>query len=477
MADILRITTPLVDKNPIQPNKQVADPSIPFNLSDVTRVAKPGQQSEILKQNNGMVQEEKTASILMNMLKDPSVTVGFLKNIFMLQEIIQLLPVNNLAMTQELQQMFDALLVQPDGIVAELAQQENASTSFKGELFDFLRSLLAQKGGTPEVRYGVTNLLKSLNAQFYQGDILRSLSNSMSFLADSVAADKALAQTFASLAEQFRAPDAKAHFSQLRDAVLGALHDLEGSILYSPKLQKTAPMVVYNLSRFNDNADFLREALHNLITLVDGDAQRMELLRLVDARVAQGKAGQEVQPWGEEGKNQRSQVMDTLAKLIGRQAQSEDLNMVNAEKLDRIVHSLLSSPCNFTPLLHFILPVQDDMMKSFAEIWIDQDGERENEGRSEGDRQIHVLVVFDVEGIGQLEAELYLKNQSISLHLFCPPAYVDAFSGIGRAMAGSLDTTEYRFEEITVDKMERQRSLMDVFKTLPHKRTGINVTV
>lgn len=468
MADILRITTPLVDKNPIQPNKQVTDPSIPFNISDVTKVIKPGQQSEILKQNNGMVEQEGAPSILMDMLKDPAVTVGFLKNIFLLQEIIQLLPVNNLALTQELNQMFDTLLVHPENITAELLLQENASTSFKGDLFDFLRGLIAQKGGSAEVRYGVTNLLKALNSVFYQGDILRSLSNSMSFLADSLGPDKQLAQRFAVLAQQFRAGDAAEHFPQLRDAVLGALREMEGSILFTPKLQKTAPMVVYNLSRFNDNVDFVREALHNLFTLVDGDAQRDKLLELVRARVEQGP---------ETSQEKRSQVMDTLAKLIGRQASSEELNMVSAEKLDRIVHSLLSSPCNFTPLLHFILPVQDDFMKSFAEIWIDQNIEEENERGEERDFPIHVLVVFDVEGIGQMEAELYLQKKNITLQLFCPEPYVQAFSKLSSAVSGALDGTDYKFETVKVEKLERQRSLMDVFKSLPHKRTGINVTV
>ena len=78
----------------------------------------------------------------MNLLKDPAVTVNYLKNIYMLEEIISLLPVNNNTMTQEIRQLFHSLLINPDDIDGELVDQEYASTLFKGPLFDILRNLL-----------------------------------------------------------------------------------------------------------------------------------------------------------------------------------------------------------------------------------------------------------------------------------------------------------------------------------------------
>ena len=121
MPELLKITTPVLNKADPQVTKQLQDPNAAFNLPDVQKVAKPATQGEILKQNNGMLQGDEAPAILMNLLKDPSVTVGFLKNIFMLQEIIQLLPVNNTALTQDIQQLFDALLIQPEEIAAEMS--------------------------------------------------------------------------------------------------------------------------------------------------------------------------------------------------------------------------------------------------------------------------------------------------------------------------------------------------------------------
>jgi len=59
-------------------------------------------------------------------------------------------------------------------------------------------------------------------------------------------------------------------------------------------------------------------------------------------------------------------------------------------------------------------------MKSFAEIWINPNGSEDERNSSErsGKRNIHMLIVFDIEGIGQFEAELNVLDQTIDFSLF-----------------------------------------------------------
>ena len=35
MADILRVTSPVINKNIIQPDKALKDPSVPFDMQDI----------------------------------------------------------------------------------------------------------------------------------------------------------------------------------------------------------------------------------------------------------------------------------------------------------------------------------------------------------------------------------------------------------------------------------------------------------
>lgn len=465
MADLLKITTPIGDRTAVQANRPVADTSIPFQLSDITKVIKPGEQNEILQQNNGMIESESSATILMNLLKDPSVTVSFLKNIDMLQEIIKLLPVNNQALTTEIEQLFNSLLISPDAIVEELVNQEAASTAFKGDLFDFLRQQISQNG-KPEMHYGVCNLLKSLNGIESRESILKSISNSLSFLSDNLSSSTSISQRLSDLATHFREPHATDEFASLKDQTLLLLNEVKGSILYTPKLQKIVPMIIYNLSRFNDNPYFLKECIGSLSTIIDGDEQKQVLIDLLREYTEANDFSKE-----------NSKVMDVLVRIISKGNESSDISLLGGEKIERIIYSLLSSPCNFTPLLHYIIPVQDDNLKSFAEIWVDPNAESSDPKGNTVRDCIHMLMVFDIDGIGRFEAELAAADKDIMVNLFCPPTYLPAFSNLASTVREQIASTGYRLLNLSVDKLDRHRSLMDVFKSLPHKRTGVDVKV
>lgn len=468
MADILKITTPLVQKTPAQPNRHDAtDPMAAFDLQDVAKVIKPGNESQLQQQNNGMVGQEQTPSILMDLLKDPSVTVNFLKNIFLLQEIIKLLPVNNQTFTQEIEQLFNSLLVKPEEIVEELLRQENTSTTFKGELFDFLRQVVTENP-EPEMRYAIANLLKSINCATGKQDVLDAVANSLQFLSESTETSKTLSSQLQELSDLFRQPDAAENFRELKADVLMLLKDVESSILFTPKMEKVVSILYYNLSRFNDNPDFFQESVSSLMTLLDGRQKRSRFLNYIKSFWEQQDLPQ--------SKKQGSRVMDVLAKIIGKQSEDPSITLLNSEKIEKIIHSLLSSPCNFTPLLHFVVPVEYMDIKSFAELWIDPDDE---EGKKEGQDQknVHMLVVFDIEGIGQFEVELYVKDETIDLQLFCPPAYLGAFSDMPERLMRCTQGLTYQFGSIKMHKLKRPRSLMEVFKSLPRKRTGVDVKV
>lgn len=82
----------------------------------------------------------------------------------------------------------------------------------------------------------------------------------------------------------------------------------------------------------------------------------------------------------------RSHVVDTLAEIIAKQDKESGMQSLNGDRIEKILTSLLSSPCNYTPLLHFVIPVDFQGMKAFSELWIDPD-DRENFGKGRRRRQ------------------------------------------------------------------------------------------
>ncbi len=471
MADILRVTTPLINKSQQVETKPNIDPAAQLPIQDPTRVPRPGAQSELLQQNNGMVQQDETSAMLLNLLKDPSVTVNFLKSISSMEALIKLLPVNNSPFTKEIEQMFGELLVPAEGIAGEMVRQEHASTYFKGELFDLLRDAIRQNPEQGELRDAAVSFLKALTLYHTRREALGSVANSLQYLSDTLSSSSILSQKLGQLANRYRAGDAPSFFRFLRQDTLELLREVEESILFSDKTEKVVRMAIYNLSRYNDNGTFLQESVSRMLMQLRGDEARENFLSALEQLLEQEK--QQIP-----GQKREDTALGVLTRILQRQMTSEELMASSSDKLEKIIHSLLCSPCNFTPLLHFVLPVQYENLQSFAEIWINPNGGEDDRDRpSDAAQVIHMLLAFDVGGIGRFELELFVRDKMIDFSLYCPPAYTNLYGEIKNDLRRCAGDTGYRFGEIKVDRLDRPRSLMDVFKSLPYKRTGVDVRI
>ena len=179
--------------------------------------------------------------------------------------------------------------------------------------------------------------------------------------------------------------------------ILDALKELENSILFSPQTERMIPNLLYNMSRYQDNESYLQEALLNLLIHVNSREDKDQLKSLLKDYVNQFSSP--------EYRENRSRIMDTLAEIIRKQDRETPMNSLNGEKIEKIITSLLSSPCNYTPLLHFVIPVEYQGMKAFSELWIDPKDEGGSGQERDGEDHVHVLITFDIPGIGQMEAD------------------------------------------------------------------------
>jgi len=473
LPDFLRVTKPLVTQNQSVQAKPSVDATGAFNLQNTTKVIQTHNQSELLKQNTTFKDGNDTPTLLLNLLRDPTVTVSYLKNVFMLEELYKLLPANNKTVTNEIESVFDALLIKPEGLTEEMQKQDGNSSAFKGELFDFLREISAGNKDDPDVQLAIARLLRSLNSMGNQRDILDSVANNLSFLREQLSPSKSLSSKLTELIDKFRAPEAQQSFSVLKSETLNMIKEIENSILFTPKLSKTLSILVYNLSRFNDNSDYATEAAFRFRQLLS-PSQRQKFAVLfkafTDGRTAENQVGTDSSALANESK-----VMSSLIKLISQQIENGH-NPADAAKMEKMLHSLLSSPCNFTPLLHFILPLQHGDMRAFAEIWINPESDEKDmpESSSPG---MHLLMVIDVDDVGRFEAEFFVYNSTIDFLLYCPKGCEAGYEELMKSMPKLLYGTEYHSGRTEVLTFENTRSLMDVFKSLPIRRVGVDVKI
>jgi len=469
VSDILKVTTPLINKNqPVSP-KQPIDPTTAFSIQDTTKVIRTHNESELLKHNTATFEGD-GSKLLMSLLKDPAVTVTYLKNIFLLEEIYRLLPANNKTVTQEIQQVFQELLLQPENLVPEMIRQEHESTQFKGELFDFLRDLSASGQEQPELQGTIANFLKSVNNIKAQNDIIDALSNNLTFLKNNLPVAHTLSARIENLINRFNSENAKENFQELKTETLYLMKDLEGSFYFSQKFGKIVSIITYNLSRFNDNTDFFEESSFRLRRQLS-EPQRLKFAKLISNFRENNLRGYTSRP-----EALQSKVMASLIKLISHQASKSGESESEESKTKAILHSLLSSPCNFTPLLHFILPLSDGVLRAFAEVWINQES-GDSSSPDSAEPALHFLMVVDVETVGRFEAEFCVRDKIIDFTLYTPPACEDTYRGVINSLPAILSQTGYRVGKTALRSTERTRSLMDVFKSLPYKRVGVDVKI
>lgn len=469
MADMIRAATPITNKNIVQPMREHHDADIaPFDLQDPSKIVKTLPDSELLKQNNGNIEKQTAPEILLDLLKDPSVTVNFIKNIMMLQEIVGVISMQNAPVTEEIEQLFSQLAVKPENLAQELVRQENSSTAFKGEVFDFLRNMV-KENPSPELKSAVTNMLKAINTENCKSEILKALSGTMKYLSQALAPNKELSAKLENLSVRFRAVTAEAEFPQLKKETAEVMQDIEKSIMFSNKLSCLTSMVTYNLSRYNTNKNFLKDAASDLMMFIKDEPKKASFLQKLYNSISSHSNGEN-----------SSKVLDVLVKILEKQTDSESVMQMRGESVENVIHSLLSSPSNFTPLLHFIIPIDDGQTKAFGEMWINPDEENKKSSKnSQGEpvRTIHMLLVFDIPDMGRFETELFVQDKKIDLSVMCPASMQDKMNELSSQLRDCIKFSEYKFDKINISKLEKPRSLIEVFPALPQKRTGINVTI
>ena len=140
MADILKVSPPQV-KTTHTISRNIPQPQTPFQITDTVKVNNLTTSKEMMKQNQTILSGG-GASVLQSLLKDPLGSIRYIQSIYLLQEVMSLLPLPDEMLNEELMRLFSSMLLQPDELSNEMMLQEKYSSLFQGELFDYLRNLV-----------------------------------------------------------------------------------------------------------------------------------------------------------------------------------------------------------------------------------------------------------------------------------------------------------------------------------------------
>lgn len=268
MADILQITTPALPRNYVNPNATQA-PQEQFQLANTTQVTSAQQRTDQQTQDNADYSGENLLKPLeLAISQNPSITADSVRSL-MTEELMNALKASgNESFLDTITALANEILLTPENLSADMAEQAKGATVFNGKLFDMLRNLtnLSEKAfGGSEIRDNITTFLKSYVNATTPEDVMKSLSSTFSFMSNEMFASRSISEDLSNLAQKFADNNALQNFPELKEQALETIKNASGSLLMTDRLKGLMSLVSYNLSRIQNTPDGMKNAFDKLI--------------------------------------------------------------------------------------------------------------------------------------------------------------------------------------------------------------------
>lgn len=662
MAQIPQINNPITAKNynyssrPMDPNTE------PFDIVKLTGVQGSGNSSASGTRSRLEMGNRELIPLQVQVAKDPTLAVETLKDLLNIEVLNQALINGHTELYGKLEDLAASLYVKPEELVEEIQNQEQQNTMFSGhEFYDVLREV-AKTTTDPTTKELIGNLLKSINFAQNKNEILGALRANMKFLSEYFSPNEKLSAKLLNLSQEWGADDAEKYFDYLKGETLTVLKDVSGSLLNDERTQMLIPLIVHNLSRYNNSpymckeyfsllmsrisSGTLRESLKNsfkrlysaifnkekmtspqnqqgrtteeqtvplanyttnssqnqplsgnsteknsTFTADSDKIQRndentpaeisenaedepdvleltgyhrylnesmsqksfMTLLRqsgynieqqlaaysrgkqtgfqtlenLVKGLFAEDETGEYAQQFSQDFsklhtiqevidklnemlrampdmpirerlygafvdvidkmalKNELPQhgvrppvssTLDSLTDFIQENINHPALKSLDSFNAANLLQSLLNAPGVFTPLAHYILPLDVDGTKAFGELWVDND--ENNPNNTPGtQRNYHLFLTFDIESIGRFEVDLYALGDEVNLALLYPPRFEKQIEPMKDRINKVVRNVGYTTRTFETAPLKTPHNLTEIFPKILDKRTTLNTRV
>ena len=169
-------------------------------------------------------------------------------------------------------------------------------------------------------------------------------------------------------------------------------------------------------------------------------------------------------------------TLDSLTDFIQENINHPALKSLDSFNAANLLQSLLNAPGVFTPLAHYILPLDVDGTKAFGELWVDND--ENNPNNTPGtQRNYHLFLTFDVESIGRFEVDLYALGDEVNLTLLYPPRFEKQIDPMKDRINKVVRNVGYNTRAFETAPLKAPHNLTEIFPKIVDKRTTLHTRV
>jgi len=534
MADITKITSPIIPRENLgSKNRPVSEQT--FEINNPGRVNKPAQDKNIRDSDSGgqAMWDNLGRAAVQPILRD---TGDLMLNIQKMISLIQMgISTSDVMQNEEVRELMQQIFTSPDDLLAALKQQEEASVLFRGEAFHVLRDILGKFEQNPQVKDAVIHLLKTydyhVNTKNSIKTVLYSCENLLDFmfskdrkqfgsylnslwemLLPGELAQQAPQQEQAAQAETGgqAAADTQAAGQPLLDArgepVLDAQgnpvmvmqdarqgaadqlsHKEMGQVLKNNLLPLLGEVVV----KYHQNGrirDMVMVVVHNIVRVDKGTPEALkdavsalvhELRKVANLPESFERTLLEVIQQSAQGaKNAQNKVIEKLAGVISETLHHpETATPATLRQAESLLLSMLQNQSSLMQVLHFVLPMQTEDDKLFAELYVDPEAENEDEKGRPGEKTRKLFLTVSSDNHGMLEMCFLQTGERVDFSLWCPETLLRPMENTRRLVSNIMQMHGYTMTGFQVEQLVRPQSVAQVFPRLLNRKVGIDVRI
>lgn len=235
----------------------------------------------------------------------------------------------------------------------------------------------------------------------------------------------------------------------------------------NPDAADVMKTVVKGTDNLSDLVDFLNRVLENT-----PDIPERQTLCDAFEEIIGGMAQKQEMPAQKQG-GYESETMKALTSFIDRNVNHPAIRGIDNFNASNLLQSMLNAPGVFTPLAHYIIPLQVEDTRAFGELWVDNDNT--SSGKAGEEKRYHLFLTFDVEAVGRFEVDAYSSGKDLNLSVLYPKSYRYRVSNLTDKITRIAAGVGYNVQNFKTGLLVKPHTLAETFPRINENRKSFDV--
>ena len=227
--------------------------------------------------------------------------------------------------------------------------------------------------------------------------------------------------------------------------------------------------VVKNTGSLTEMVNFLNRVLENIPDI----PERQTLCDAFETIIHRMAQEHEMPAETQKSSGYESETVKALTSFIERNVNHPAIRGIDNFNASNLLQSILNAPGVFTPLAHYIIPLQVEDTRAFGELWVDNDNSSKKS--ADGEKHYHLFLTFDVEAVGRFEVDAYSAGKELNLSVLYPKSYRYRVPALTDKITKIAAGVGFNVQNFKTGILIKPHSLAETFPRITENRRSFDV--